>query len=160
MAEYDDDRIVSDKEAEAMNGEYAAINAEKGRKRAEGVLPVYLTDEAHRAAESCYAAAQGCVYLLDYATTPDEKKLLRFAADEMNGLAAALGGGRKISSAEQFGAVGVRRALGRTALLCNEAARKINSLAKASGEDVYFYLKANAATVAAESVMLVYLMQI
>lgn len=160
MAGYDDDRIASDKEAEAMNDEYAVINAAKGRRRAEGILPVYLTDEAHRAAECCFAAAEGCVYLLDYATTPDEKRLLRYAADEMKGLSSALGGGRKISSSEQFGTVGVKRALCKTALLCNEAAIKINALARAAGEDVYFYLKANAATVATESVALVYLMQI
>ena len=102
MAGYDDDRIASDKEAEAMNDEYAAINAAKGRRRAEGILPVYLTDEAHRAAECCFAAAEGCVYLLDYATTPDEKRLLRYAADEMKGLSSALGGGRKISSSYLF----------------------------------------------------------
>ena len=100
------------------------------------------------------------MYLLDYATTPDEKRLLRYAADEMKGLSSALGGGRKISSSEHFGTVGVKRALCKTALLCNEAAIKINALARAAGEDVYFYLKANAATVAAESVALVYIMQI
>lgn len=159
MAEYDDNAIVSDEQAEAMKAEYAEINAEKGRKQA-GVLPVYLTDEARRAAESCRAAADGCVYLLDYATTPDEKRLLRYAADEMNGLAAALSGGRKLSSSDKFGAVGVKRALATTALLCNQAAARINALARAAGEDVSFCLKANSATVAADCVMLVYLMQI
>ncbi len=159
MAGYDDEAIVNDDQAEAMNTEYAGMNAAKGRKQA-GVLPVYLTDEARRAAESCHAAAQGCVYLLDYATTPDEKRLLRYAADEMNGLSAAFGGGGRLSSSEQFGAVGVKRALAKTALLCNEAAAKINALASAAGEDASLCVKANSAAVAAEGVMLVYIMQI
>lgn len=160
MAEYDDFGMASDEQTEAMNREYAEVNAKKARKEASGRLPVYLTDEAHRAAESCYCAAQGCIYLLDYATSADEKKLLGYAADAMNGLCSALGGGRKISSAERFGASGVRRALRGTFLLCNEAAMKICLLAEASGEDSFFDKAARTALCAAQSVMTVYLLQI
>lgn len=160
MADYDDYRIASDEEAEAMNGEYARKNAEKGRKSARSELPVYLTDEAHRAAESCYHAAQGCVYLLDYATTADERKLLKYAADEMNGICSALGGGRKISTGEQFGASGVKRALGRTMLLCNEAAMRLCSLSDSSGGNLFLQGAARTALCATQSVIAVYIMQI
>lgn len=160
MAEYDDYKIADGKAVDAMNAEHARINAEKGRKAALSGLPVYLTDDAHRAAESCFNAAQGCVYLLDYATTPDEKKLLKYAADSMNGLCTLLGGGRKLSSAEQFGASGVRRALGKTMLLCNDAAIRLCALSESSGGDIKIAGAARAALCATQSVMAVYMLQI
>lgn len=160
MAEYDDYRIASDGEAAAMNREYAQKKGNNARSCAGTELPVYLTDQAHRAAESCFNAAQGCVYLLDYATTADERKLLKYAADEMNGICSSLGGGRKISGGESFGASGVKRALGKTVILCNDAAIRLCSLAESSGGNLFLAGAARTALCAAQSVTSVFLMQI
>lgn len=160
MAEYDDYRLANDDEVNKMNSEYTEKNAEKGRKAARAGLPVYLTDEAHRAAESCFSAAQGCVYLLDYATTPEERKLLKYAADSMNGLCSALGGGRKISSKEPFGTHGVKRTLEKTFVLCNDAAIRLCRIADSSGGDAFLCSAARTALCATQSALAVYLMQI
>lgn len=160
MADYDDYRLTGDEECAKINSEFAKKNASEGRKEARSGLPVYLTDDAHRAAQSCFSAAQGCVYLLDYATTEEEKKLLRYAADAMNGLYSSLGGGRKISGGEQFGLSGVRRALQKTFLLCNDASMRICMLADSSGGDALLSGFARTALCASQSVLSVYMMQL
>lgn len=160
MAEYDDYRLTGDEECAKINEELGKTKTSEERADARMALPVYLTDDAHRAAQSCFSAAQGCVFLLDYATTAEEKKLLRYAADALNGLYSALGGGRKISGAEQFGSSGVRRALKKTFLLCNDASMKICMLAESSGGDALLSGFARTAMCVSQSVLAVYVMQI
>ena len=90
----------------------------------------------------------------------EEKKLLRYAADALNGLYSALGGGRKISGTEQFGSSGVRRALKKTFLLCNDASMKICMLAESSGGDALLSGFARTAMCVSQSVLAVYVMQL
>ena len=156
MADYDDYRIADDDQIRAMNAGYVC----KGEKTAQIDLPVYLTDEARKAARLCSDAAHGCEYLLDYARTSPEKRLLGYAAGTMKGISSLMGGGEGKESAEKFGALGVRRAMVRTFLLCNEAAITICGIAEASAGEKNVLSAARAALCSAQSVMALYLMQI
>lgn len=159
MADYDDEKLANEEETAKMNEEYEAQDAKKARNEILKGLPVYLTDEAAKAAESCGKAAQGCLFLLDYATTPDEKKLLRFAADRTDALCAALGR-KTFRKEERFGASGVKKALEKTFLFSNDAAMKLCALAEASGGDARLKDAAMSAVVATQALFAVCLLQI
>lgn len=159
MADYDDYRIADEEEAAAMNAEFSARRSEKDREEVVSGLPVYLTDEARKAARLCGDAAKGCEYLLDYATDDDERKLLGYAASAMRGLCAYLGGDGS-PSGERFGSSGVKRSLARTLVLCDRAAITICDLCDSSGRDAGLEGAARTAVCAAQSVMAVYLLQI
>lgn len=158
MTDYDDYRIANDDQAAAMNAEFSAAE-EKGRNQALKGLPVYLTDEATKAAALCAKAAKGCEYLLDYATNDDERKLLGYAASAMSGLSAFLGRDDGYDG-DGFGSTGVKRSLAKTFLLCNGAAVRLCGLADSSGGAENIDSAARTALCAAQCVMAVYLMQI
>lgn len=157
MSEYDDYRIADDEQAEKINAELVGAKGEERAAAKAGVFPVYLTDEVARAAESCRNAASGCVYLLDYATAADEKRLLGYAADVMDGIAVSLGNGK--TDREKFGAYGVRQALRKTYLAACDAAMRLCSLADASNDPAVAVHARNALS-ASIGTMAVYLMQI
>lgn len=160
MADYDDYRMAGEKETRQMNEEYGRLGLKEAEKKEPDKLPVYLTDEARRAAELCFQAAAGCEYLLDYATTPEEKRLLGYAAVAMKGLCEQFGGKTEFRDRERFAATGVKRALSKTFLLCNRAATKLNDISESSGASENISSAVLTALCSAQSVMAVYLMQI